>query len=437
MTGWDFVVQLRDDDIDEVEAFMDELQGMANPFWMPGPLWSHKITANVSSSSFKIREQGASSSWNAGPGKYLYFTKDGYDGQTGLIKSITSNGDGTETVVLEQPLDESVDSTWAVQPLYLVRLASNEEQIEQIAERYQRRTFRVVELPHDYGRVHGNRVTLPAEPVFLYRFTLALPDGDVVWRYTSHPSDVSVSGYTWTSARIEHGTVRKSMRDGGTMPLVGDYDTVEPLKLSVPLRYAVPLKVELLECTTALLSSTVTTLFVGWATKPSLEGRRVSVSCVEWGDVLSARIPAMHIDRECNYDLYDSNTCRVVQASFTVAVTISAVSGRSVTVTGAGLAGKAANWFAFGWIETGSGLNRQVRAILASTAASGTSVTLTVNETLDVEVPVSGSVIAGCDRKRSTCVSKFDNLVNYGGHAPPRTNLTLAAVEAEEGGGKK
>jgi hypothetical protein len=435
VTGFTFETVLREDDINDVEYFLDDLHGRAYPFWLPGPTWAFEITSGISTSSFKIRGQGASATWSARPGQYLHFSKSGADSQTGKVQSVTRNSDGNETVALSSALPVAVDETWAVVPLYLVRLAGDDEEIEVLAERCQRRKFVVVELPHDYARIGGDGITLPNEPVFLYRWTLSLPDGDITWRHTSHPTDVTVSAALWSAVAIDHSGLSRSAKNGGTVTISGDYDAVEPLKLSVPIRYVGQLKLEILETTTAL--GTPTSRFYGIVTRPDLAGRRVTAQCIEWGDVMSVRVPAMHIDRECNYDVFDATTCKALEASFTYSVTITAVSGTTVTITGAGLASLAANWFARGKLKIGSGLTQELVAILASTAASGTTVTLTVNRSPAVEVPVSASAIAGCDGLRATCISKFNNLVNFGGHAPPRTNLTLTAIEHEQAGGKK
>ena len=435
MTGWTFETILRETDINDVEEFLDDLQGRANPFWFPGPTWAFEIISGISTSSFKIRGQGASATWSARPGQYLHFTKSDADSQSGKILSVTHNSDGNQTIVMSSALRVAVDDSWAVVPLYLVRLAGDDEEIVVLAERCQRRKFVVVELPHDYARIGGVGITVPTEPVFLYKWTLSLPDGDITWRHTSYPIDVTVSSQVWSAVPIEHSALTRSAKMGGNVTVTGDYDAVEPLKLSVPIRYVAPLKLEILETTTAL--GTATSRFYGVVSRPELSGRSVTAQCIEWGDVMAVKIPGMHIDRECNYDVYDSGTCKAVEASFTKSVTVTAVSGTTVTITGAGLAGLAANWFARGKLKIGSGLTQELVAILSSTAASGTTVTLTVNRSPAVEVPVAASSIAGCDGLRTTCVSKFDNIVNFGGHAPPRTNLTLAAIEQQAKGGKK
>lgn len=323
-----------------------------------------------------------------------------------------------------------IDEEWKVFPLYLVRLADDTERVEILSERWQRRTFRVVELPHDYAGI-----TTPALPVFLYRFTAALPDGDIVWRYTSRPTDATVSGSTWLASGIEHTRLSRSARLGGTVSVAADYDNIEPLKLCIPPRIAVPLKVEILKTTTAL--GTPETLFVGTVRKPELDGRKITITATEWGDVLEQKLPAFFIQRDCNYRVYDQDTCRANKTAQQVAVSITSSTDRTVTIQGSGLSGKAANWFSHGWIEFGSGLDRCIRFITQSTAASGNTVTLTVNQAITDDLPVSATIVPGCDGKRNTCLTKFGNEVNFGGHETPRDNLVFDAIRTQTKAGKK
>lgn len=405
-----------------------------------------------------------------------------------------------------------VDETWRVSALVLVRLADDEEKMEVMAERWQRRAFKVVEVPHEYALVPALAIPEPSEPVFLYRFTAELPDGNIEWLYTSHPSDVTLQpadaqsssssqaeettsdsltsqsssesvtftsvssssstnsssttaasatttsesktsttsassanssssssgeGSTvWLAVGIEHGRISRSMKQGGTASITADYDEVEPLRLCVPMRLAAPLRVEIIKTTAAL--NEMEKLFDGVVRKPELVGRKVTVSCIEWGDAMEGRVPNFFIQRDCNYRVYDTATCRADKASKTYAVSIIAVSGRLAVITAAGLSGLNADWFAQGWIEYGTGLDRRTLFIAASTAPTGEQITLTLTTAITAELPVTASAVAGCDARRSTCIAKFNNLVNFGGHAPPRDNLTLMAVRSkQQTGGKK
>lgn len=435
VNGWEFQATFRgDSEIAAIDAFMDALQGRTRPFWLPGPPAAYKILSGIDASQFIIGEQGGFQSSGLEPGDYLWFVKSGETSQAGKLDLITENGDGTETVHLAAGLSTDVDETWQVFKLYLVRNAEDDENISLVAERYQTRSFRVVELPNDYADVEDG-LPEPYQPVFIYRFTASFPTGDVEWLYTSHPEDVTVDGDLYTAVGIEHGAINHSAKLGGQTTITGDYDAVEPLAISVPLRVASEIRVEILETDLAL--GTPESIFSGLLGTVERTGRQVQATCNEWGEALDQKIPNYYIQPTCNYRVYDPSTCRADKASKTVAVTVSAKSARTVTIGGAGLASKPANWFARGWLDVGTGLDRRLLFVVESTAASGTNVTLTLSVALDLDVPVTGSVFPGCDGNRDTCDTKFSNLDNFGGAFVPEDNLSVSAIRVDTQGGKK
>lgn len=397
--------------------------------------------------------------------------------------------------------------------MFLVRLADDVERVEICADNWQRRSFKVVELPHDYAVLEETGDPAPStEPVFLYRFTARFPTETVTWRFTSHPTDLTIqsdslqssssssssesesgssssskssassastqnsssstnnsssstaasasssstsdSSYssssssssenssssdgpttTWLAVGIEHSRLSRTAKLGGTVTISADVDNVEPLRLLVPLRLAVPLTVEILKTNTELAEPEV--VFVGVVRKPDLQGRKISVSCVEWGEVMDQKVPNFYIQRTCNYRIYDANTCRASQSAKEIDVSVVAKNERTITIEDSGLASLAENWFAGGWIELGEGIEREVYYVMSSTEAFGNRVILTLSASFAAEVPASGTVVPGCDGRRSTCETKFNNLPNFGGHATPRENLVLSGIRIAERGGKK
>ena len=126
-------------------------------------------------------------------------------------------------------------------------------------------------------------------------------------------------------------------------------------------------------------------------------------------------------------------------SSSQVSVTLVSATGREIVVSGAGLTGLAANYFAEGWIQFGTGSTYEVRTILGSTAEAGGEITLTLNAPLSFAVPTdAGTLYPGCDGTDGACILKFDNFANGGGHRVPLRNLELKAMEIKAGsGGKK
>jgi len=106
----------------------------------------------------------------------------------------------------------------------------------------------------------------------------------------------------------------------------------------------------------------------------------------------------------CPHVLYGPG-CNVNSASYRVAGTVAAASGKTVTITG--LSGYSAGWFAGGIVKFGND-----RRLIIWNSGNNLSV-------LDA-IPnlIVGSAVElwpGCARDMGTCLSKFNNLDNFGG----------------------
>jgi len=454
VTGWTFTCEFGESDIADVDAFMLALRGRANPFWIMGPsaqfriepAWSedeNQSSSSESSSSssgahsvFKITDQSYTTAWELEPNVYLVFTKAGHDPQCAQVLSVTDDGDGRETVTLVEELYEQVDSSWEARPLILVRMADDVEDITSRAERFHTRKYRVIELPTDYENLEAG-IDAPSKPVWLYRFTAPLQDGDLVWRFTGHPTDVVLPDAThWMPVAIEHNAISRSGKLGGNATVKMDYDSVEPARLLIPSRIQCQITVEILKTTQALGAPTI--VFTGKASAPKLNGRKITISCIEWGDPMEQRLPRFFISSECQYSVYDSSTCRASQASFEKSVTVTAVDGLEVTLESTSLSAATEDYYARGWLEIGTGVDRKTMFIASSTAYASGGIIVTVTDPPNLDLPLTGTLVPGCTGERSVCISKFNNLTNFGGASTPRSNLTLNAIKTNTStGGKK
>ncbi|MDB6024149.1 MAG: hypothetical protein JWM68_372, partial [Verrucomicrobiales bacterium] len=111
------------------------------------------------------------------------------------------------------------------------------------------------------------------------------------------------------------------------------------------------------------------------------------------------------------------------------------------TLTTPNASRKADDYFAQGFLEVGVGLNYELRVILASSWDEGTQrLTLTLNAALEKTI-VGDQVqlIPGCDGTAATCISKFDNYLNYFAFLfVPIQNPTISSTQNDvASGGKK
>lgn len=120
---------------------------------------------------------------------------------------------------------------------------------------------------------------------------------------------------------------------------------------------------------------------------------------------------------ECDADLGDSR-CTVDLTSLTQTGTITAVTTRTklqATLTGS----PADNYFAFGVLTwtSGDNLNYSMEVLSQVDVGGGVDQIVLALEMPDVpQVGDTFEIVAGCDKRLSTCISKFNNVANFRGY---------------------
>ena len=428
--GFEFTVELRDDStIKDFDVFTAALHGRAQGFWLPSHESAMEVVSISSSTIFNITDQDLTTTWQNHPAKHLCF----WDPSTNSIKgcaaitSVVDNGNSTEQVTIDTAV-ESLSSSWLVFWLYYVRLADDTEEGEFIANGSQLRKIKVVELPSEYAAIETG-----TSPVYLYHFWMNTDGSNKAhWRFTSFAEDITSNSNEFVSFPITHKALKRSISaQGEEVEIESVYDAANPLALFIPFTLPRPLWIEIHEAYYSA-PDTITLLFTGQIANVTAQGKRLSAkaSCVL--DVMERKIPRFMISSACNHSVFDSG-CGLLAASFLCSVTISQLSP-TVQVAGASLSGKTENYFAGGWLETGTGTGFEIRSILASTAEAGGIVTLYLNMPLSAAIlSQAASIYPGCDRRSATCTSKFNNFVRFSGFPfIPQDNLTLKAIKAQQ-----
>jgi hypothetical protein len=415
-----------------VESFFDSVQGRLQGFWLPGPQEAFRIVAPVDASNFDIASQGLAQTFGEHPANHVLFTKPGRSSVATQMLAVADNGNGTERVTIKSAAQ--IDATWRAWPLHYVRLAQDLEQGTFEAEGVLVYSVRVVELPTEYALAETGQ-----RPVFLYHIWSEFNGAAQHWHYTSYPLDLELGGQEYLAKRITHGALSLSSKaDREEVSIETLYEPGNPLSLLFPLRLSTPLWVEILEGNLAN-GSLPTPVFRGLALSASVQGTKETVRCASAMDSMRANVPCMMLQPRCNYRLYEPNTCRVNPDLHQIAVTLVSASRREAIVSGAGLTGKAAQYFSEGWVQFGTGATFEVRTVLGSTAEDSGEVTLILNAPLAYATAADvGLLYPGCDGTTGACALKFSNFANWGGHRIPLRNLALKAMEIKVGsGGKK
>lgn len=134
----------------------------------------------------------------------------------------------------------------------------------------------------------------------------------------------------------------------------------------------------------------------------------------------------------CDAQLADAR-CGVSAAAFTVAATITSVRGASLTLSG--ITGFADDWFTRGRLNftSANNLGRLLDIKRFSVLAIDTEIDLWASPKFTIAVGEPVTVIAGCDKQLSTCVSKFSNAVNFRGfpHMPGNDFISKVAAASD------
>jgi hypothetical protein len=430
--GWTAEVPLDSGEaISEFDAWTAALRGRLVGFWLPAPEQAFRIIAATSPTQFDIEAAGLAATFEDGPELHLWFTKAGEAPVAVKVSSVADLGEGLERVTVSPGLGVTPDATWYVRPLLYVRLADDTERAQFIAENRQVRSLKVIELPLEYAAAETGQ-----SPVYLYRFWI---DTDPVteWRLTGFAWDLEIAGQVWTAKRITHGQIQRSTRaDMPDFTIECERDPVIPVIHLVPPALSLPLNVEVRESLS--LADAGNVIAIGRVQSVRASGRSFVAKCASFSEVLPRSLPGFLLQARCNWQVF-SGPCGASQAGYAKTAEVTAVSGRSVVVTDTSLSGLGAAWFAEGWIEVGAGVNREVRTVMASSAAAGNAVTLTVSYPFHrAQTGNAATVLPGCDGKADTCASKFVNFINWGGHRGVSRNITLKGLRTPDiGGGKK
>jgi len=164
-----------------------------------------------------------------------------------------------------------------------------------------------------------------------------------------------------------------------------------------------------------LPAAAVITYFRGTVATVAFEGSSAELRVRGRNDVLDRNLPKRTYRNLCNHVLYDAG-CQVNPASFQYTVTITAINGKVLTVSGIpDIAGPVDAAFFDGGILLQS-LTGDARMIQVLTRTGGGNGTIQVIIPFE-SVTLGGTLLlrAGCNHSLPTCIAKFANGRRYGG----------------------
>lgn len=251
-----------------------------------------------------------------------------------------------------------------------------------------------------------------AAPATLYAFTL----GTAEWLYTNVDEEVVVDAKTYLplaisdSGQVQSGDIRN---DDMSVTLPKNTPLVDLFK-GTPPSEGVWLTVRRQNRG----ETDAPVVWVGWISNVKLvSASSADVLCRMLTSTLDRNGLRLSWSRGCPHALYDTG-CKVDKALYANDIEVEVLTG--TTIASSDLDPVADNYLAGGFIEweiVGGVMERR------PIESNADGVLKLLGTTDGIEVGDVLTVYPGCDRTTSTCESKFNNLLNYGGfpHMPGKS----------------
>jgi uncharacterized phage protein (TIGR02218 family) len=260
--------------------------------------------------------------------------------------------------------------------------------------------------------------TEDANVIELYTFTF----GGSIDRFTSYNRDITFAGFAWQATQISRSSLEASVEDA-----------INELKITVPQDNViaqqfisnVPGRVGNVQVERGHVDDPAeerVILFEGFIAQVGFDADLVAtITCKPQTNVFKRAGPRFTFQGICNHVLYDAR-CKILRTGdpageFLLVGNVTAVSGNSIDVAGVAAAG--AGFFDGGFVKAPAGGDDDARLVLSS---SGDTLNLLLAFSIDV-LATDVDVFAGCTHDLDICLTKFDNVINYGGFPfVPRKN---------------
>jgi hypothetical protein len=280
------------------------------------------------------------------------------------------------------------------------------------------------------------------QPAYLFIFTEL---GIRTDRFTSYENTITIVGGTYagtyTPAPFSFDKVKTGIKlDQESMDIKSFKFAGNPLNKMWPFALDGILTVEIVEVDAVTPSSaTAMSRFYGdiWSIDSDYKA-----TAIPFGNLFDRKFPRFLLSVSDNYTQFSAPT-NIVPSSFLYTGTLPAsidTTSQMIFVTSAAGFAVATSFFAGGWLETGVGANLEKRSILESTPTGTNLVQLFIDRPL--LKAVGGQAVnfyPGYDGSITQCDLKFNNRINFGGHAfIPNINPGVKAIKPKNTtGGKK
>lgn len=426
-----------------IRYFLD-LGGSSKSLWLPGSVTETQLTNDVLASDTSLAVADVTS---RGANSFVMLD----DGVNLSPCKISSNG--VSTWNLSAPVGQNYDiEPTQIYSLILARLTQTEIVLTFRHDLLASTTLQFQETPWEVGTILGETIgdTQGARPAsaYLFTFTIDIPGAPKTYRFTDFERDLTLSGNTYTRAKIESEEVRETLGlDRQSASIKTRTFAGNPLQQMVPFRLEWPLMVEFCEVdAVGSIASNPRFYFYGEVVETRATGPTLTAKCLSMGSFIERQIPRMLVQPTCNFSVFDVG-CGLLRANFEYLAQVGAwdaahslLTINTITKSAVAVTAIDAHFFAQGLLILGTGVDQQFRWISDNTVQAGVQLDLQLatplTDTIAALTPVK--FYPGCDGKNSTCKIKFANNLRFGGFDfMPPGNPTFTEVRSASSSGSK
>lgn len=241
-----------------------------------------------------------------------------------------------------------------------------------------------------------------AHPIELYLFTR----GVSYWAYTSADEAKTYSTYTFSPMAMERSNFEQT-QEMSRSPITITIDKTCPFLFQY--RTSPPTDVVQLKIFRYHESdSEVTVPWIGRVTNVKFKERTADIRCEPIYTSLKRPVLRRRYQTTCPHVLYGPQ-CGVGYTTYLLTTPLTYASG--VTLKATSISAKPDGYYSGGYVEWETGGNIELRFITGH-----------VGDTITLNLPFAGiaagqqvNIYPGCDHMLTTCNSKFNNVLNYGG----------------------
>lgn len=251
-----------------------------------------------------------------------------------------------------------------------------------------------------------------ARPSIAHLYKFWWESSATVMTWTDWESPLVHGGATYAPAKIEHNAPVENLRPGTSEweIMLRDFDG-NPLRAFTLLALERRLHVEIRECDPENAGGAVLRFAGEVATAPS-RGGIYTAKAVLLGGRLKRQIPNYYVQTPCNH-VFGDDLCGVDVDALAVTGAVTAVAGNVVDVDAGD--GAAADDFAYGYVEFGTGEALELRYVIRSEPITGGQ-RLTLHRPLRaLGVGADVRLLPGCDGQFEGGCARHDNQDAFGG----------------------